>query len=179
MKFHWSLLDDQHRCGSSFFQLSCVTSYFALIWQLLMYFCVEEYGIYFYYLLSVCCYKDRCVCICVQTHTGRDVCRHSHCTQTNVVGKPLPLFPIINYALVHCRLQLTWMGRAWRFGLLCPNLFPCIKKLQNLPKPHQAALPNLEALGSTAAPSRNNSGSPHGEIRSPQFPWIKHLFHLM
>lgn len=134
MKFHWSLLDDQLRWGSGFSQLTCVTSYFTLsIWQLLMYFCVEEYGIYFYYLLSVCTYKDRCVCTCVHTHARMDVYRHSHHTQINVLGKPLPLSAVINHALVRCRLQLTWMGRAWRFGLLCPNLFPCIKKLQNQP----------------------------------------------
>lgn len=103
-------------------------SYFVLsVWQLLLYFSVEKYGIYFCCLLSLRSYKERQVCVYIYIHTWLFMCTVSH-TQINVVGKPLPLFPIINDALAHPRLQPHWT-----FGPPCPNLFPCIKKLQTQP----------------------------------------------
>lgn len=120
MKFHWSLFgwSAQQRIWPFSIKLCHLLklSYFALsIWQLLLYFCVEKYGMYFYYLLSLCSYKERQACVCVHlytdTHTWMFIHTVTH-TQINVVGKLLPLFPIINYALVHPRLQLRWMGRA-------------------------------------------------------------------
>lgn len=123
-------LYDQLNWGS-FLIKSChllKLSYFVLnVWQLLLYFSVEKYGIYFCCLLSLRSYKERQVCVYIYIHTWMFMCTVSH-TQINVVGKPLPLFPVINGALAHPRLQPHWT-----FGPPCPNLFPCIKKLQTQP----------------------------------------------
>lgn len=131
--------------------LSLNLSYFALsIWQLLLYFYVENVGyISAVFYLCVAMKKDRCVCVYIYTHTDKHSCLYTVTHTQNCAGKPPPSFSYHHYWTIHPWFWVTW------------NLTKDLG--HNQPKLRQASIANLEMLKNNAAPSRNNLDLPHGK----------------
>lgn len=145
VKFHWFILDDQLCGGSGLPQLNLSLTEPELLctehMTVAAVFLCRERGINFCYLLSLCSYKERQVCVCVHLYTHRHAWMFIHTdthTQRTVLENPLPLSPIIITELIHPRLWLIWnltedLDHSVQIRFSVPkNLKP------NRPKPCQA-----------------------------------------